>query len=346
MGRKGRPAIVGRKAEIAVLRRFVRDLAGAPAALVISGDTGAGRTTLWEEAVATAERRSYQVLSARPAPAEAHYPYAALADLLADVGEEALGSVTGAPRRALEVALLRAEPTGHALEPRAVATAVRQLLVLAARSCPVVVAVDDVHWLDPPSARALSFAVRRLGSRPVGVLLSVRADHSFPLPLGLDRALDEDRLTHLEVGPLAPQPMQQLLHTRLGAELPSEVLARLRDAAGGNPFFALELGSAVLRRDVPLEPGGSLPLSPSLRKVLEDRLSGLGADARQALLTASVLARPTRTLVDTAGSGPDGRADGLGELLRAGLVALDGDRVRLAHPLLAAVIYDEAAPER
>lgn len=346
MGRKGRPAIVGREAEIAALRRFVRDMAGAPAALVISGDTGAGKTALWEEAVATAGRRSYQVLAARPAPAEAHYPYAALADLLGDVGDEALSWLTGAPRRALEVALLRAEPSGHALEPRAVATAVRQLLVLAAKACPVLVAVDDAHWLDPPSARALSFAVRRLGSRPVGVLLAVRTDRRSDLPLGLDRALDEDRLTHLEVGPLAPGPLQQILHTRLGAKLPPEVLARLRDAADGNPFFALELGSALLRRDTLLEPGEPLPMSPSLRMVLEDRLSGLGPHARHALLTAWLLARPTRALVDTAGSGPDGHADGLGELLRAGLVAMDGDRVKLAHPLLAALIYDEASPGR
>ena len=123
-------------------------------------------------------------------------------------------------------------------------------------------------------------------------------------------------------------------------------MVRLRETADGNPFFALELGSAILAQDVPLDPGEPMPVPHSLRSILEDRLAGLGLHARHALLTASVLARPTRTLVEVAGAGPDGDADGLGELVRAGLVAMDGDRVRLAHPLLATVIYDRVPSER
>ncbi|MGH9040874.1 MAG: AAA family ATPase, partial [Acidimicrobiia bacterium] len=350
MSRKGRPAIVGREAEIAALRRFVRDIAISPGALIISGEPGAGKTVLWDEAVDAARRRSLQVLSARPTPAETGDPFAALADLLADLlndlGDAPLTGLEGAPRRALEVALLRVEPSGHALEPRAVATAVRHVLVQAAEAGPVLVAIDDVHWLDTASARALTFALRRLGSRPVGVLLAVRADHRLPVPLGLDRAFDGDRLTHLELGPLADRHLDLILSERLLAGLPPDVLVRVRDATHGNPFFALELGSAILARPGPLQPDEPLHVPPSLRLVLQERLDGLSPHAADAILTAAALPRPTRDLVHRAGTGPDGDADGLGELMRAGLVESDGERVTLVHPLLGALVYDEAPPDR
>ena len=343
-GRSG--AIVGREAELAALRRFVRALPGGPSALVLTGDVGIGKTTLWNEGVAEARRRSYRVLCCTPAAPEAHYPYAGLGDLLDEVGEEVVATLSGAPRRALEVALLRSEPAGHALEPRAVAAALRGALVRLAEAGPLLVAVDDVQWLDAPSARALSFALRRLGTRPVGVLVGVRVGHGIDVPFGLDRVLDGDRLVRLALGPLEREPLERLLKSALGADLPEAVVARLHESGEGNPFFALELGRAVVRRGHRLGSEEALPVPDSLREVVRERLSALGPPARAALLAASALARPTPALVYAAGGNPSDHG-GLADAVEAGVIEIEGDRVRLTHPLLASVAYtDSTADER
>jgi len=108
-------------------------------------------------------------------------------------------------------------------------------------------AVDDVQWLDSASAQTLAFALRRLPSK-VGVLLAHRVEPGWELPLELARALPEDRLLRIVSRPLSLAALHHLVKSRLGTSLPPPLLARLANASGGNPFYALENGPRARAR--------------------------------------------------------------------------------------------------
>jgi predicted ATPase len=114
------PAIVGRDAELQTVERFLDELGSAVTALAIEGEAGIGKTTVWREGVAGAERRSYRVLRAQPAESESTLSYAALADLIGSAFDEARSELPAPQQRGLEVALLRTDPDG-ATDPRTIA---------------------------------------------------------------------------------------------------------------------------------------------------------------------------------------------------------------------------------
>ena len=170
--------VVGRESEIDSVHDFLEAVPGGPVALLIEGEAGIGKTTLWREGIADAGERGLQVLTSRPVEAEIALPFAVLGDLLGDVPDAALGRLPDPQREALEVALLRrragTRPGG--LQRRAVALGVLGALRVLAEDTALVVAIDDTQWLDPPSGDALAFAARRLRDEPIGFLLARRAE--------------------------------------------------------------------------------------------------------------------------------------------------------------------------
>ena len=142
--------------------------------LVIEGPPGIGKTTLWGEAVRRARLAGWQVLSCRPVPSDAGMPHVSLTDLLRPVPAAAFETLPAPQRRALQVASLREEAGPGDLDPRAVGTGLMALLGQLADAGPLMLAVDDAQWLDPASARSLAFAFRRLGRRPVRLVVAVR----------------------------------------------------------------------------------------------------------------------------------------------------------------------------
>src|SRR5438045_1909836 len=100
----------GREAELAAIAAFLDG--GSLRALVLEGEAGIGKTTLWREGLRLAEERDYRVLACAAASAEAHLPFSALADLLGPVLESVLDELPGPRRRALEIALLLRDPEG------------------------------------------------------------------------------------------------------------------------------------------------------------------------------------------------------------------------------------------
>src|SRR5712691_3943263 len=123
--------------------------------LAVEGEAGIGKTTLWAAMIARAGQRGCRVLSCRPTEAEAKLSYAALVDLLSPLEDEAFQILPGPQRRAIDAALLRADPRGERVDQRAVSAAVDSLLIACAGERPVVVAIDDLNWLDSSSARVL-----------------------------------------------------------------------------------------------------------------------------------------------------------------------------------------------
>jgi DNA-binding CsgD family transcriptional regulator len=336
--------VVGRESEIDSVHDFLEAVPGGPVALLIEGEIGIGKTTLWREGIAEAGQRGLQVLTSWPVEAEIALPFAVLGDLLGDVSDAALGRLPDPQREALEGALLRAGTKPGGLQRRAVALGVLGALRVLAEDTPLVLAIDDAQWLDPPSADALAFAARRLRDEPIGFLLARRAEASEESRVELETALDADRLTRLVIGPLDIRSLDRLLRAQLGRQFLRPTLVELQRVSGGNPFFALELGRALLTRDVSPAPGEPLPVPASLNELVRERLAGIPTAAREAALVASALSRPTVELVAAAAGGRGAAA--LEKAAAAGVLEVGDGRVRFSHPLLASVVYAQTPPAR
>jgi DNA-binding CsgD family transcriptional regulator len=314
--------VVSRDRELAVAADAFERMRSGPTALLVEGEPGIGKTTVWRAAVDAARERGLGVLEAHPAEAESMLSYATLGDLLGPVIDHALTGLPPPQRRALEVALLLADPEAEPPDQRAIAVALLAALRTLAAGDGLVVAVDDLQWLDPDSERALAFALRRLTDEPLLALLA-RRPATGP-PLGLDAA-------RVRLEPLDPTALHVLLARVLGLTLARPLLLRVHDASGGNPLYALELGRALAGAEGELAAGAPLPVPDTLRDVLDSRLAGVSSDAREALAVTAALAYPTRAIVVAlAGAGVD-------EAIGAGLLEAQGDRLRLAHPLYGSV---------
>jgi DNA-binding CsgD family transcriptional regulator len=322
----GNGCLVGREPELAMLGEFLG--AGSPAlALVLTGGPGVGKTALWEAGVRRARGQGMRVLAARPSEAEAQLSLAALFDLLDGIDVGALDKVPAPQRQALETVLLRAEPTGDAPEPLAIAAAFLGALRSLTASGPLLLAVDDLHWLDGASAAVLAFAARRLRGQRCRFLLARR---SGP-PAEVEQALGPGGVNCLEVGPLSLSATYRMLAERLALALPRRTLSRLFNVTHGNPLLALELGRTLVGREtqtVDLE----LPVADLAGNPFGPRVAGLPRSARRALLAATLSGHLSQ--VQLAALADPGSVE---DLVAAGLLAV-GKSVRPSHPLLAAAV--------
>src|SRR3954453_20105449 len=166
---------------------FAGSVPGA-SALLIEGEAGIGKTTVWRAGVRSARANGFRVLSTRPAEPDASIAYAGLADLVGAVDPEAFDALPAPQRYACDVAFLRGGRDGLWPEPRAVFAGFVSLLRGLATQQPTVVAVDDLQWLDAPSLGALGFAARRVDEVPVVVLASQRVNGHGPAAEWLDPA--------------------------------------------------------------------------------------------------------------------------------------------------------------
>ena len=324
--------LIGRSSERGALDEAVATLQAGPCAVVLEGDAGIGKTSLWDDARRRAARAGVRVLVARSTSSESAYAFAVLGDLVAPVLEETLGEVVPVQRRALEVALALRDPHGSPPDARVLGLGLLAVLRVLLRDGPVLLALDDVQWADPASVEVLTFALRRVRHEPVGVLLTVRG-HPVETPLGLDRS--PAAVTRLAVEPLALGDLHRLLHSRLGLDLPRPALVHVHTITGGNPFYALELGRGVVERGLVLD-DDLVALPDSLVALMAQRLQVLPARTHETLVAVAALAAPAVSVVE--GLGPDAVAD-VDLAAQHGLVALDGDRIRFTHPLLASACY-------
>ncbi len=312
---------MGRDRDLAELEGFIDALATGPGRLLVEGDPGIGKTTLWRAAVDTAERRGYRVLACCPAESESQLAYAGLGDLLAGVDAVHFEGLPGPQRAALDTALMRAPSGGAAAEPRAIFAGFGGVLRALAREVPVLVAVDDRQWLDGGSRRALEFVARRLADERVGLLAAARRDghSSWASGPGVVR-----------VGPLSPAALHQLIKAQAGVSLPRPSVLRVHRMTEGNPLFALQIVAVLVSDGLP-DAGAAWPVPDDLQDSVAARLQMLPAPVRTALCAAAATARATISGLD---------APALHAAERAGIVTIAGDgRVRFAHPLFASAIY-------
>jgi DNA-binding CsgD family transcriptional regulator len=333
--------VFGRDAELTVLAAFLRGLPGGPGALVLSGPAGAGKTTLLRAAVAEATALGMTVLATQPAGSDVRLAFTGLSDLLGPELDGLLPRLPPPQRRALSVALQIQDAPGRPPEPHTIAVAVRTALAALAAVAPVLVAVDDVQWLDPPSRSAVSFALRRLVAEPVGLLGALRAASGEPeLPLELNRARLPAELVPL--GGLSPGALHRMLRSRLGVSFSHPTLSRIEAESAGNPFIALEIGRVLARRGVTRLAGRDLPIPDTLAGLVDARLADLPAGPRAALELVAVLpgAPPDRYLA----AGLPG-AD-LDHAVTAGVLEESEGRLVFTHPLLASAVAGAIPPAR
>ncbi|HXG40376.1 MAG TPA: AAA family ATPase [Candidatus Limnocylindrales bacterium] len=338
--------LIGREAELEAIRR-VLDRHPGTSSVGIVGAAGSGKTTLWQAAIDAARALGWTVLATRPSDADASLSFAGLIDLLGPVAEPSIAGLPPPQREAIRAALLREAPRS-ARGAGAIAVGLLGVLAdLAARTGRVLVAVDDLHWLDRPSLRALEFALRRLAAAPIAVAFTHRPDDRAAS--ALVSAIGPDRVEPIELGPLSVAAVYQLVRQRTGRALPRPLLLRIHEASGGNPLYALELARALLDRADLVGPHDPLPVPPRLVDLVRARLRRLPARTRALLLLAAAMPAPTVAAIRAAV--PAGQASRLDIDLEpaesAGVVEIVRGQLRFTHPLLASVVYEDAgAPAR
>ena len=281
------------------------------------------------------------MLETTPARGDLRLAFAGLSDLL----EASLPAMTGKlpppQERALRVALLLQDAPPVPSDPRVIASAVRAALGVLATSAPVLLVIDDVQWLDAPSAAAVGFAVRRLEHEQVGLLCGQRTSRAGDdLPLELDRArLPVDLLP---VGGLSAGALHRMLRTRLGASFSGPTLHRIESESGGNPFVALEIAWALTRRGVTSAGTGALPVPDTLSALVAEHLGELAPSVLNALQLVAVMPdAPARQYLGAGVSGAD-----LDAAVLAGVLEAHDGRLRYSHPLLASAMSGSIPPVR
>ncbi|GLY85940.1 ATP-binding protein [Actinoallomurus iriomotensis] len=327
LGDEGRAAttLVGRRVELAQILDAVDAGRSGPRAMLLLGEAGTGKTALLAAAARHGREVGSLVLSARGCAAEAEQPFAVLHQLLVPLLPKA-GDLPGHQRQALEAAfgVVPATP-GH--DRKSLRVAVLNLLAGVSRHRPVLLIVDDVRHVDRDSLDVLGFAMRRLTTEAVTVLLAARG-HTAP---------EVPDLPVLSLAPLSRREAARLLDAQ-----PEPPAGRARidllEQAAGNPLAIIELCRAA--REAPT--GGGPPQTLRIQEMFADRSRALPAATQRLILyaAASPDQENLQTIMAAAGAGADLGMWAPAE--DAGLIGISGGRVGFRHPLVRTAAYDGA----
>ena len=325
--------LLGRDGEMQAVKQLLADARdGRSGVLAVVGAPGMGKSAL----LAFAERQAHpmRVLRARGVQSETQVPFGGLFELL----RPALDCLSQIPRpqaAALEGALAIGPP--RAEDRFAVGAATLSLLAAFADTAPLLVLVDDAHWVDGSTADALLFAFRRLVADPVAVIISVRE--------GEPSLLDGADLAQLRLQGVDRAAAAGLLAMGASRPVPDDLVGRLHRQTGGNPLALLEASAEMdrFRRGAPLDT--PLPLVTSVSDVYLRRIRALPSTSLRLLLLAaandsgdlSVIARAARLLGLDVGD--------LDAAEEAGLVGTGDGALYFRHPLVRSAVYNDASHE-
>jgi ATP/maltotriose-dependent transcriptional regulator MalT len=323
---------VGRQPMLAHLRRMLEQArAGQPRLVLIEGPAGIGKTTLVRQFLAEAAERC--VLRASGEAAEAGLPFGILAQLLA------AAPTTPSDLAAVEVA------GGRPVDSLSAGAVVLDLLGALQRTNPVVVVVDDLHWADQPSLRALTFALRRLRVDRVLTLVLTRDLAEARLPDGLRRLLADDDTQQLRLGGLEVEELRALSGQLGHRPLSLRAAARLHAHTDGSPLHARAL-LEQLPTEVLDDPQVPLPAPRSFALLVLARLATCGADAQELVAAASVLGVRCPLYQAAALAKLDDPLPALEQAIAAGLLVEQPGTLTVGfpHPLVHAAIYQQLGP--
>jgi len=332
--------VVGRSYESNAIADFLESVGTQPSALLIEGEAGVGKSTLWLAALEKAGDRGFHTLSAGASQAESVLEYGTVADLLVGVAPELFNGLPEVQKAAIDRVLLRADVEPSAGDWQLISGALTCIVQRLSKSAPVLVAVDDVQWLDHSSRAVIDDMARRLPPR-AALLVTARCETGGASATPWLEVALSNRLTRLRVYPMCMSDLHKLLFARLGKPVPRPTMRRIAKTSAGNPFYALELA-----RDVACgSTDGEHSLPRSLANLVRERVGGLSPDAREVLLAAACVADPTvEALARATGTSVERTVELLGYAERQRIVAIHGNRVRFTHPLLASGVYSGSPP--
>jgi DNA-binding CsgD family transcriptional regulator len=322
----------GRERERAQIAQLLeRARLGAGGVLTVLGEAGSGKSSLLDDAAASA--KGMRVLRTQGVESEAPLAFAALQRLLQPLIP--LTDRLPAPQaRALRVVF--GYEAGEGGDRFLVFLAALSLLAEAGDEQPVLAVVDDAHWLDDASASALLFVARRLQQEPIVVLFGARE--------GDVRSFDAGDLPIVHLSGLELGAVTSLLRDQTGEDVSLEVGAQLLASTGGNPLALRELPRVLTPEQLTGQARlpGRLPVTATIERVFLGRARRLSPDAQRLLLIAAADDSARVATVSAAATQLDVDMDALGEAESSGLVRVEGRELHLRHPLVRSAVYSAA----
>jgi DNA-binding CsgD family transcriptional regulator len=324
------PELIEREQESAVLDALVDRLRDGGGAVVVRGEAGIGKSVLLQRMRRRAEAQCARPLVTIGVESETEFAFAGLRQLLRPV----IGALAQQPesqRQALEDAL--GLGVDDKPDPYRVAVAAFQLICQAADSVPLVLIVDDAHWLDRSTLSVIAFIGRRLEGEHVALVAAIRSGYSTPL--------DDARLPTLDIERLSASAAARLLD-RTAPELHPVLRARVLAESSGNPLALVELARSKGRSGEHLSPGPTT-LTARLERAFASRLRDLSPDTRAGLLAAALDSRASLNEIARASRAS---VESLQPAVDANLVEIADGGVRFRHPLIRSAVRQAASAQQ
>lgn len=368
------PVLVGREPELAAYRdALARSVAGQGAVLFVSGEPGVGKSAFVREVVRVAATLGFRLLPGAAVQWERGLPYAPfLSALRGGFPADALRDIVGRTAPDLGPLLPELGQPGAAvdspLERHRIGRAFNDLIRGVSRQAPLLVVLEDLHWVDEASIALLQQLAREIQQQPVVLLITYRSDEvhrRHPLT-ALIGELGRARLAlTFRLDALGPGQTDELVGATLGgAALEREVLDAIHARSEGNPFFTEELLKSLVESGAIVRDSGTgwrrggtaaLQLPETLRDLVLARLERLAPSTRETLSVASVIGarfeydtmRRVREIDDSALTGDLREAVDEQLLVERREVVQGPASFAFRHALGREVIYDDLLlPER
>jgi DNA-binding NarL/FixJ family response regulator len=351
------PGLLERDAELRELDSAIQRVAeGEGGTIVLEGAAGTGKSALVAAASDRAQAAGLRVLSARGSELEREFGFGALRQLFEGVFADRLARdrerlLKGAARPAARVLMPEAVPGGGVTDGFATLHAIYWLAVNLAADEPLLLAVDDAHWADASSLRALSYIAGRISDSPVALLVSVRTHEPGAPEALLDGLRSAPEALRLAPAALSAEAVTSLVKSRVPS-VSAEVCEALHDATAGNPFLLNELLLAVSANGALWHPDPVAAIRESSVVSVGDRvvrrIAHLGPQASALTSAMAVLGpeEPLATACALAGLTAD-EGGRIAHALRLSEILAQEDPFDFAHPLVRRSIYDAlSATER
>ncbi len=338
--------MVGRAAELAEVRRLFDDVReGVPAALLVEGDAGMGKSRLLREFTAEIEHTADVHVGWCLDLGGSRTPYGPLTGILRSIvtcmGVERVRESVGVGVEALAMLLpeLVDAPTDRErTSPERLRDAIASLIEAAAERAPQVLVVEDLHWADDSTLAILSFLLRALDRGRILLLLTCRSDdvrRGDAVSRFIGEATRARLLERLTLARLDTAAVRELAERISGRPLSEAAFDRMQERAEGVPFFVEEIAGCA-----------NGPLPDGLRDLLLARFDRLGDDAQHVVKVASGAERPlSHPLITRLADLPEQRLDeAIREATRSGILVVADDDYRFRHALLREAVHDDLLP--